>query len=238
MSMQERPTSGLRSELRLDNLSDDVTMLDQEAMEIMQDESEDHKQSSAKDKSFGLTEGGHGGFTRRMANPPPTFDPEQSLGDISVIEGISLDAAQAGAYLDNLLNLDDPGIDTSSLLQKATHGEEEVPVERLDDYASVCSQIEPAMVPTAQACELIHATSHMTDATIQTDDVAQVYCDMAVQAQVPSEFAVESSLTVQVLLYTTYGRRQFRKTATTFHHQRLPNSKQTVRRFQIPTSPA
>jgi hypothetical protein len=231
-SMQGQPTSGLRSEICFDNLSDEFSMLDQDSMEIMQDEQQDGFEGhrSTNEKSFGFTDGGNGGSAKKIANPPPTFDPEQSLGDISVIEGISLDAAQAGAYLDNLSRPEDIQFDTGSLLQ-GTNEEGEAPEERLDNYASVSSQTELLMTTISQACVSgDDSTPDMVNATIQTDDDDKTYCDMAVQVQVPSGFAVGISLTIQVLQHSIQGRRRVRKTPMSFWHRELKSNKQTVGR--------
>jgi len=186
MSIQGRPSSGLRTELRYDSFPDDSTVLDQEAMEIMQDEQcEDQDRDMNREPVSSV---------RKLPNPPPTFDPELSLGDISLIEGISLEAAQAGAYLDEVSTAND--FCTSSLVNEATDVEEETSLERVDDHASVYSQTEPPIASVPEACGSSDSTSHMVDATMQTDENLRAYCDMAVQVHVSSESTAWSSLTM------------------------------------------
>jgi len=183
--MQGRPSSGLRTELRFDSFSDGSTVLDQDAMEIMQDEQCENQEHDTNRDSIGSA--------RKPLNPPPTFDPELSLGDISLIEGISLDAAQAGAYLDNISTANDSY--TSSLVKESTDVEEGTSLKVADNYTSVSSQSEPSITPVPEACGSSDSTSHMVDAAMQTDENLRAYCDMAVQVLVPSEFTAPSSLT-------------------------------------------
>lgn len=183
--MQGRPSSGLRTELRFDNLSDDSTVLEQDAMEIMQDEEcENQKHDTNRDSI---------GSARKPLNRPPPFDPELSLGDISLIEGISLDAAQADAYLDDISTPNDSY--TSRPVNDTTDVEEETSLARVDNHASVSSQTEPPIASVPEACGSSDSTSHMVDATMQTDENLRAYCDMAVKSLVPSEFTAPSSLT-------------------------------------------
>jgi len=186
MSMQGRPSSGLRTELRFDNFSDDSTVLGQDAMEIMQDEDCKNQYHDTKRDAVSSA--------RKLSNPPPTFDPELSLGDMSLIEGISLDAAQADAYLDDISTPNDSC--TSRLVNETTDVEEENSLDRVDNHASVSSQTEPPIASVPKACGYSDSTSHLVDATMQTDENLRAYCDMAVQVLVPSEFTAPLSLTM------------------------------------------
>ena len=155
-------------------------------MEIMQDEDCKNQYHDTKRDAVSSA--------RKLSNPPPTFDPELSLGDMSLIEGISLDAAQADAYLDDISTPNDSC--TSRLVNETTDVEEGTSLKVADNYTSVSSQSEPSITPVPEACGSSDSTSHMVDAAMQTDENLRAYCDMAVQVHVSSESTAWSSLTM------------------------------------------
>jgi hypothetical protein len=88
MSMQGRPTSGLRSEVRFEYFEADNTTLGNDSIEIL---TEDHLnrgigEARSSWEDLGLASEEAIVFNRRVPNPPPAFDPDVSLGDVSLIE--------------------------------------------------------------------------------------------------------------------------------------------------------
>lgn len=85
--------SGLRNEV---SFGEDSMCMAPGDVEVLQD---DHDEAGWWDRGGRSTvEQGDIG-KKRQSNPPPFFDPEMSLGDVSIIEGIEDDVVRAEEYL-------------------------------------------------------------------------------------------------------------------------------------------
>ena len=136
-------------------------------------------------------------FNKRISNPPPAFDPDASLGNISMIEDIYDDATRAGAYLDSLVNV-------SEATQRSSAHE----MKHLDESASSSQDESSAAHPdvTVFELEVPRPTSQMVDADVQPEGESEVVSkDIALSAlmvdvttQTETDVKVFSDVGVQV----------------------------------------
>jgi hypothetical protein len=158
-------------------------------------------------------------FNKKTRNPPPTFDPDVSLGDVSMIDGIYDDAARAGAYLDSqqtgtsnitpdpLSVVDGNDLDLKDLKASSTSQTESTAllkeVSRTDTAAAAPSMVDASIqtaIPAQISCDSLESPSAMIDATVQTEIGTIVKCDAGVQVNQMSESRpeCESVLTLQL----------------------------------------
>jgi hypothetical protein len=205
MTMQSKGPSGLRSELQFDDIEHESTVLDDDSMEFL---AEDHFPGSHREGSSSWEDLGPINLesivfkrkSRKSRNPAPTFDPDVSLGDVSMIEGIYDDAARAGAYLDSqqtgasditpnvLSEVNSDNHDLEDLISSATIQTESgaVSFETAGiETVEVASSMFDASIQTEAAndvaCDATESVSTMIDATVQTETDTIVTYDIGVQ---------------------------------------------------------
>jgi hypothetical protein len=86
--------SGLRYESSF-SFSDESMLVEEDYLETLQDEGLDEEEVEAGETTPKRREDS----SKRASHPPPAFDPEASLGDVSIIEGIEDDVGRAEEYL-------------------------------------------------------------------------------------------------------------------------------------------
>lgn len=89
-----KKASGLRYEQSF-SFSDESMLVEEDYLETLQDEGVDEEEVEAGETTPKRREDS----SKRAAHPPPAFDPEASLGDVSIIEGIEDDVGRAEEYL-------------------------------------------------------------------------------------------------------------------------------------------
>jgi hypothetical protein len=110
-------------------------------------------------------------YDGRPANPPPVFDPDQSLGHVSIVEGISLDAVRASRYLDADLQC---AVGSSQTAEPAESSYKEASMSTRSEF-----EITPLTV----------------DAMVQTDAGSETFCDIGIQALPDRKSVAENSST-------------------------------------------
>jgi hypothetical protein len=174
MSMQGKGPSGLRTELQFDDIENESTILGDDSMEYL---AEDHSPGGNREgcsswEDLGPTNLESIVFNRKSRNPAPTFDPDVSLGDVSMIEGIYDDATRAGAYLDSQqTGASDITPNVLSEVNSDNHD-----LENLISSATIQTESGAASIETA-GIETVEVASSMVDASIQTETATDVACD-------------------------------------------------------------
>jgi hypothetical protein len=147
--------------------------MEQDTMEAVQEERKEHEDAqwiSDDTTAFPDTRTSRE-YDGRPANPPPVFDPDQSLGDVSIVEGISSDVARASRYLD---------ADVQCAVESSTTAE---PAESSYKEASMSTRSESEITPLT------------VDVMIQTEADSQTFCDIGIQALPDCKSFAESSST-------------------------------------------
>jgi hypothetical protein len=108
----------------------------------------------------------------KSRNPAPTFDPDVSLGDVSMIEGIHDDAARAGAYLASQ-QTGESDI-TPNILSEVNSDDRDL--EDLISSATIQTESGAVSIETA-GIETVEAASSMVDASLQTETATDLACD-------------------------------------------------------------
>ena len=201
--MQDKGPSGLRSELQFDDFEHESTIAGGNSTEYLTEDRSPgggHKEGSLSWEGLGPTNSESIVFNRKSRNPAPTFDPDVSLGDISMIEGIYDDAARAGAYLDSqktgasditpnvLSEVDSDNLDSEELISSATiraeslaQHNQEAEVEPVDAAPPMVDASIQTEIATEVACDTFESASAMIDASIQTETGSIVTSDVGVQ---------------------------------------------------------
>jgi len=203
MSMQGREPSRLRSELYFDDFEKESTRSGDDSVEYLTEDQSSGGVASWEDLGPDSLETVV--FNKKSRNPPPTFNPDLSFGDVSMIEGIYDDAARAGAYLDSQQtgtsdvtfgaapevvgehnNLEEPAVQASqtgcaALINEAAGIKTiEIPYTMID-----------ASIQTDRALDVswyaIQSTSAMMDAAVETGSETIVTCDAGVQVNQSGE---------------------------------------------------
>ena len=193
MSMQGKGPSGLRTELQFDEFEDGGTILGNDSIEYL---TEDHFPGGHREGSSSWEDLGHTSlesivFNRKSRNPPPAFDPDVSLGNISLIEGIHDDAARAGAYLDSQQT---GNTDITPNVLSETNGNDH---DSEDLILSSTTQTESGAVSTeAAGIETAKAVSSMVDASIQTEIAIEVASDQPTSIMVDATVQTETETIV------------------------------------------
>lgn len=203
MSMHDKGPSGLRSELQFDDFEHESTIAGDDSMEYLTEEQSlggGHREGSLSWEDLGPTNLESIVFNRKSRNPAPTFDPDVSLGDVSMIEGIYDDAARAGAYLDlqqtgasditpNVHSeVDSDDLDSEELISSASirteslaQHNEEAKVEPVEAAPSMVDASIQTKIATEVPCDATELASAMIDASIQTETGSIVTSDVGVQ---------------------------------------------------------
>jgi hypothetical protein len=202
MSMQGKGPSGLRTELQFDDFENESTILGDDSMEFLTEDHSPrgHREGCSSWEDLDPTNLESIVFNRKSRNPAPTFDPEVSLGDVSMIEGIYEDATRAGAYLDSqqtgasnitpnvLSETNSDNHDFEDLILASANQTESgaVPIEAAGiEIAEVASSMVDASIQTEIPIEVarnaVESVFHMIDATVQTETEIIVTNDMGVQ---------------------------------------------------------
>lgn len=85
--------SRLKNEL---SFGEDIESMESEEVEVLQD---DHTEADMWEKVTARIPGLPNATSKKHYNPPPVFDPEISLGDVSIIDGIEEDVVRAAEHL-------------------------------------------------------------------------------------------------------------------------------------------
>ena len=206
MSMQGKGPSGLRTELQFDEFEDGSTILGSDSIEYLTEDHfpGGHREGSSSWEDLGPTSLESIVFNRKPRNSSPVFDPDVSLGDVSMIEGIYDDAARAGAYLDSqqtgntdvtpnvLSEINGDDHDSEDLILSSTtqteSGAESTEAAGIEPAKAPSSMID-ASIQTEIATEVTsdEPASTMVDATVQTETETMVTNDVGVQVYQPGK---------------------------------------------------
>ena len=199
LSLQGRPRSGLKSEVRFEASADENLETKGDSTEFLKETrlSRGHVEGDTSWNGLADADLESIVFKKRASHPPPAFDPDATLGDISINEDIYEDATRAGAYLDSLENV-------SEATQKSSPHE----MKYLDESASSSQDESSAAHPevTVFELEVSRPTSQMVDADVQTEGESEVVSkDIALSAlmvdvttQTETDVKVFSDVGVQV----------------------------------------
>lgn len=198
MSLQGKGPSKLRSELQFHESEDEDTILDDDSMEVLVEDQfgKGYRESSLSWEDLGPESLESTIFNRKPRNPAPTLDPDVSLGDVSVIEGIYEDAAQAGAYLDSQLT---GHINTTPRLAAKSDGGNH-DIEILDAFPTSRQDESAAVHHEVSLHETIVPKAIMIDANIQTDFEDKITGEATLSANV----MVDAIIQTEVELKSTF----------------------------------
>lgn len=195
LCLQGRPSSGLKSEARFEAFADENLETEDDSIEFLREAR----------PSRGYVEGGNGCdglaeaelqsivLNKRVSNPPPAFDPDASLGNISMIEDIYDDATRAGAYLDSLVNVSEAtqrssahemehlDESASSSQDKSSAAQSEVTVFELEVPRPTSQMVVQTEGESAVVSKDIALSALMFDVTTQTETDVKVFSDVGVQ---------------------------------------------------------
>jgi hypothetical protein len=195
MSMQGKGPSGLRTELQFDDFENESTILGDDSMEFLTEDHSPrgHREGCSSWEDLGPTNLESIVFNRKSRNPAPTFDPDVSLGDVSMIEGIYDDATRAGAYLDSQQT---GASDITSNVISEVNSDDHV-LEHL--ILSTTNQTESGDVPTeAAGIKTADAASSMVDASVQTEIATEAACDAIESVSTMVDALIQTELRIIV----------------------------------------
>jgi hypothetical protein len=203
MSMQGKGPSGLRTELQFDDIENESTILGDDSMEYLAEDHSPagHREGCSSWEDLVPTNLESIVFNRKSRNPAPAFDPDVSLGDVSMIEGIYDDAARAGAYLDSQqTGTSDITPNVLSEVNSDNHD-----LEDLISPATIQTESGTVSIETT-GIETVEVASSMVDASIQTETATDVACDATepvstmidATAQTETETIITNDMGVQV----------------------------------------